>query len=77
LSFDDPEPVYTFDEPDLDDSPSTAEQTASAPRLCIQSCGRPQKISDSVVKLPIRLKLGDGAEYPITVTITIDDEPGK
>ena len=69
-------PSVKFEEPPVfEDSFSEPAQKETSAQIKIISCGQPQKISDSVVKLPVTLRLKDDAEYPIMVTITFENAP--
>ena len=69
-------PSVKFEEPPVfEDSFSEPAQKETSAQIKIISCGQPQKISDSVVKLPVTLRLKDDAEYPILVTITFENAP--
>ena len=75
-SFTMKEPSLQFEEPLGGEAFSPMPD--HTPAVSIVACGQPLKTSDTSIKLPITIRLNkDETEYPITITISLDDMPFK
>lgn len=69
------QPSLTFDEPKLSsDIPSLGLRTEVEDGISNVSCGQPQKVSDTAIKIPITFTIDQlQKECSVTITITFDN----